>query len=302
MSSSAVDGVMTTYQDPEDLLVVEAVGGDVSTVDQQLPQTFVQHGKADVLALNDPSVNLITDEEARMKALAKYVSPSIQTQLRKLSDKPIIATPDKILNAVLPPRTFIAHDSTTGTDILMAQPVSDKQITRPELADLLYNFELRLRESKSRLTGICPVRSTINAMLFDELIRQTTIDLPERGLLLLRIRDEARMTIDTWKSLHEAGSQYGDRKLHETTRGNPELRAKIEKLSAERDALVAEQRRLEAQKASLERCVDEQVQADHKRYNEEKSFLDSSNRRLQQHLDTVKHLQEQERKALLGES
>ena len=300
--SATADGVVATYQDPEDLLVVEALGGDISAIEQQLPQTFVRHGVPEILASKDPSVNLITDEEARMRALAKYVSPNIQSQMRKLSDKPIIAPPDKILNAVLPPRTFIAHDSATGNDILMAQPVSEKQVSRPELADLLFQFETRLRETKARQTGICPVRSAINAMLFDELIRQVTIDLPERGLLLLRIKDELRMTLDTWKSLHEAGAQYGDHKLHETTRGSPELRARIERLTSERDSLVSEKRRLEAQKASLERCVEEQVHADNKRHNEEKAFLESSNRRLQQHLDTVKHLQEQERKALLGES
>ncbi len=42
-------------------------------------------------------------------------------------------------------------------------------------------------------------------MLFpDELIRQVTIESPERGLLLLRVRDEIRMTLDAYKTLYDS--------------------------------------------------------------------------------------------------
>ena len=42
------------------------------------------------------------------------------------------------------------------------------------------------------------VRRELYAQCFDELIRQTTITCVERGLLLLRIRDEARMTLHAY--------------------------------------------------------------------------------------------------------
>lgn len=48
---------------------------------------------------------------------------------------------------------------------------------------------------QARETGICPVREELYAQCFDELIRQVTINCAERGLLLLRVRDELRMTI-----------------------------------------------------------------------------------------------------------
>ncbi len=38
----------------------------------------------------------------------------------------------------------------------------------------------------------------------DELIRQVTIESPERGLLLLRVRDEIRMTLDAYKTLYDS--------------------------------------------------------------------------------------------------
>jgi hypothetical protein len=48
--------------------------------------------------------------------------------------------------------------------------------------------------------------------LSDELIRQITINCAERGLLLLRVRDEARMTISAYETLYESSIAYGVRK------------------------------------------------------------------------------------------
>ena len=42
------------------------------------------------------------------------------------------------------------------------------------------------------------IRRELYAQCFDELIRQTTVSCVERGLLLLRIRDEARMTLHAY--------------------------------------------------------------------------------------------------------
>lgn len=47
---------------------------------------------------------------------------------------------------------------------------------------------------QARETGICPVREELYSQCLDELIRQVTISCAERGLLLLRVRDEMRMT------------------------------------------------------------------------------------------------------------
>ena len=47
-----------------------------------------------------------------------------------------------------------------------------------------------LRQAKD--TGICPVREELYDQFFDELIRQITIDCKERGLLMVKVRDEMR--------------------------------------------------------------------------------------------------------------
>lgn len=46
----------------------------------------------------------------------------------------------------------------------------------------------------------------------DELIRQVTINCAERGLLLLRVRDEIRMTIAAYQTLYESSIAFGIRK------------------------------------------------------------------------------------------
>lgn len=46
----------------------------------------------------------------------------------------------------------------------------------------------------------------------DELIRQVTINCAERGLLLYRVRDEIRETLDAYQRLYTSACAYGVRK------------------------------------------------------------------------------------------
>ena len=46
--------------------------------------------------------------------------------------------------------------------------------------------------------SICPVREELYSQCFDEIIRQVTIECPECGLLFLRVRDEIKMTIESY--------------------------------------------------------------------------------------------------------
>ena len=56
------------------------------------------------------------------------------------------------------------------------------------------NLDKRITSLEARDSGICPIREELFAQCFDELIRQITINCAERGHLLLRVRDEVRMT------------------------------------------------------------------------------------------------------------
>ena len=48
------------------------------------------------------------------------------------------------------------------------------------------------------------MQSLVMSCYLDELIRQVTINCAERGILLLRVRDEIRMTIAAYQTLYES--------------------------------------------------------------------------------------------------
>ena len=63
-------------------------------------------------------------------------------------------------------------------------------------------LDQKLMQRQARNSGICPMREELFMQVFDELIRQVTLNLPERGLLLLRVRDETMMTIGAYQILY----------------------------------------------------------------------------------------------------
>jgi dynein light intermediate chain len=75
-------------------------------------------------------------------------------------------------------------------------------------------FQERLQEKQARKSGICPIREELHNQLFDEIIRQATINLPERGILLMKIRDHLKMTFAAYQTLYEGSLVFGNRKAH----------------------------------------------------------------------------------------
>ena len=61
----------------------------------------------------------------------------------------------------------------------------------------------------------------------DELIRQVTINCAERGLLLLRVRDEIRMTIAAYQTLYESSVAFGMRKALQAEQGKADMERKV---------------------------------------------------------------------------
>lgn len=103
----------------------------------------------------------------------------------------------KLLNTILPPSTFTDE---SGKWLQYVSPDHASRAAVRRLQDLL---ELRLEQRQARPTGICPVREDLASQAFDELIRQVTVNCPERGLLLLRVRDEIRMRICAYQTLYK---------------------------------------------------------------------------------------------------
>ena len=63
--------------------------------------------------------------------------------------------------------------------------------------------------------------------LLDELIRQVTINCAERGLLLLRVRDEIRMTIAAYQTLYESSVAFGMRKALQAEQGKSDMEKQV---------------------------------------------------------------------------
>merc|ERR1712005_96306 len=131
---------------------------------------------------------------------------------------------DDILHACLPPREW-AED---GKHYI--QYVSSQMATRLDVIQLQEALDQRLMERQARETGICPVREELYARCFDELIRQVTINCAERGLLLLRVRDEIRMTIAAYQTLYESSVTFGTRKALRAEQGKADMEARIKQL------------------------------------------------------------------------
>ena len=81
-----------------------------------------------------------------------------------------------------------------------------------DVINLQDELDKRLQARQARETGICPIREELYAQCFDELIRQITIQCAERGFLLVRVRDEIKMTIQAYQTLYESSIAYGMRK------------------------------------------------------------------------------------------
>lgn len=82
------------------------------------------------------------------------------------------------------------------------QYVSHQKASRVDVAKLRELLDRKLMDRQARESGICPVREELFSQCFDEIIRQVTLDQAERGLLLLRVRDEIRMTIAAYQTLY----------------------------------------------------------------------------------------------------
>jgi dynein light intermediate chain len=114
------------------------------------------------------------------------------------------------------------------------QYVSPEKATREQAKDLFKALDEKIKERQAREKGICPVRDELYAQCFDEIIRQVTTECPERGLLLLRVRDEIRMTIASYQTLYESSILFGIRKQLQAESGKEELKNRLKDLEKQK--------------------------------------------------------------------
>ena len=116
---------------------------------------------------------------------------------------------------------------------------------------------------------------------------QVTINCAERGLLLLRVRDEMRMTTAAYQTLYESSVAFGMRKALLTEQGKGEMATRIDSLEAlERDlARQVAEWRLKAE--AIEKREGERREAEAKKHKDEVAYLESYARQLKGQLEAL---------------
>ncbi|NXR08571.1 IDLC protein, partial [Semnornis frantzii] len=173
----------------------------------------------------------------------------------------------ELLNAILPPREW------EEANRRWVQEVSSAPGTRLDVVQLQEQLDLRLQQRQARETGICAVRRELYSQCFDELIRQTTIACAERGLLLLRVRDELQMTLAAYQTLYESSIAFGLRKALQAEQGKADMEKRIAELEEEKQVLERQLSEQKALCAATERREDEKRQIEEKKHAEEVQVL-----------------------------
>jgi len=174
---------------------------------------------------------------------------------------------EDILNAILPPREWVEN----GKHYI--QYVSHQEATRVDVARLREMLDQKLMERQARESGICPVREELFAQCFDEIIRQVTLNEPERGLLLLRVRDEIKMTIAAYQTLYQSSVTFAMRKQLQAEHGKADLERKIEDLESKKTKLENKVIELKSKIEAIDKRNKERQEIEQKKRSEELDFL-----------------------------
>jgi len=223
-------------------------------------------------------------------SLVKYDNPILVSTTKEKGKKKKNALPpverqstqtEDILNSILPPREW------TEDGQLWVQYVSSTPATRLDVINLQEQLDRKLQQRQARETGICPIREELYAQCFDELIRQVTINCAERGLLLLRVRDEIRMTIAAYQTLYESSIAFGMRKALMAEHRKAEMEAKVKQLEAEKDDLEHQVHELTSRCEMIQKREAERRAMDERKHGEEVEKLKQVNEQLKSNLEQM---------------
>ncbi|NXN02930.1 IDLC protein, partial [Sylvia borin] len=182
--------------------------------------------------------------------------------------------PQELLNLILPPREWEEARK------LWVQEVSTAPSTRRDVVLLQEQLDRQLQQRQARETGLCPVRRELYTQCFDELIRQTTVSCAERGLLLLRVRDELQLTLSAYQALYESSVAFGVRKALQAEQGKAHLEKRIVELEEEKKELEKQVSEEKAKCEAIERQETERREIEEKKHSEEVQFLKRTNQQL----------------------
>ena len=167
------------------------------------------------------------------------------------------------------------------------QYISPKIATRENCRELFKALDQKLKERRAKEKGICPVRDQIYSQCFDEIIRQVTIDNPERGLLLLKVRDEIKMSIASYQTLYESALLYGLRKQMQMEDNRENLKKELEMKEKKNIELMNKKIELEKKLKTLKKHFDERKAIEADKRDKDIQFLNQEKESLERILKNL---------------
>ena len=222
------------------------------------------------------------DIEPKEDDFFKRINP--KTEEKKDSEQ--ISAISETLNSMFPPKKWEEDGHK------YVQYVSPIPASREKSRALFKALEQRKKERRAREKGICPVRQELYSQCFDEIIRQVTIDSPERGLLLLRVRDEIKMTIASYQTLYESAQLYGIRKQVQAEDSKEELKKELLEKEQKNIELTNKKVLLEDKLASLKKHFAERNEIESTKREKDITFLKQQKENLERFLRDITNTQE----------
>jgi dynein light intermediate chain len=185
------------------------------------------------------------------------------------------------LNSILPPREY------TENGQLWVRYVSPTPATRVDVINLQDDLDLKLQSKQARETGICPIREELYSQCFDELIRQITINCAERGFLLVRVRDELKMTIQAYQTLYESSIAYGMRKALMAEQKKNEMQTSITQLKQGCDDLEQQVQQLDQSIIDMVKKDEEDRAREQKAHDDQVEYLKALNQDYKKELEDL---------------
>ncbi|KAH9578280.1 Axonemal dynein light chain [Trypanosoma melophagium] len=238
-------------------------------------KTMWQLSTLQYAAASPAATKAVLVEESNNKGSLAYPGGAVLPALMsKLADV------ERLLYTMLPPKHSVNKE--TGETIM--QFVSTEASSRVEVAELHQRLIQRLQERSARNSGICPIRREIYAEVFDELIRQITLEEPVRGILLLRIRDELYQSLAAHRSLSDRAMYYASKQRVEALKGMDALQQRIKTLEREKAELLVKRKAFSLREEQLRRAIEEENTARNKAWQDELGYYRRSNRQLSQRI------------------
>ena len=203
--------------------------------------------------------------------------------VKKKNLPPIESNPSltETLNAMFLPREWEEN----GKKFI--QYVSPEPATREKARDLFKALDEKIKERQAREKGICAVREELYSQCFDEIIRQVTIECPERGLLLVKVRNEIKMSIASYQTLYESAILFGIRKQLQTEAGKEELKKRLLDLEDKKKDLIKKKTQLDNKLKAFDKTIAERNQYETAKREEESAFLRQQNENLDKFLKSI---------------